>query len=173
VIFKDAFQCDLVRSGTLLTAQERFRTLQNGVKTMQQAELIELLGISDSYFRKWRAGLGIEPKASYPDDEVEQFTRIKQELDNGLKLPDAIAQITGKRPEPKQAPGRYSNLPGQLQPKSVAGAMVAQFDAEVMQEFFRLLSQPLTKHEMDRYFQTAIGSDDVLDAYILEAGTDD
>jgi len=141
---------------------------------MQQAELIELLGISDSYFRKWRAGLGIEPKATYPDNEVEQFTRIKQELDNGLKLPDAIAQVTGRRPEPKQAPGRYSNLPGQLQPKTVARALVQQFDQDVIAEVFHLLSQPMTRQEVSQYMDVIGGSDDVVDvSYLLEAGSDD
>jgi len=140
---------------------------------MQQAELIQQLGISDSYFRKWRAGLGIEPKANYPDGEIELFNRLKQELESGAKLPEAIATITGRRPEPKQAPGRYSNLPAQLQPKAVAGALVQQFDQDVMTEFFRLLGQPLTRQEINQYVEVVSGSDDVIDAFILEAGSDD
>ena len=116
---------------------------------MDKAALLEQFGVSDRTLRRWCDGLGIvfnQPK--YSEAEVEQLTKIKELLAMKIGLDDAIAKITGHRPEPKPAPGRYSNLPGQLQPKVVARALVQQFDQDVMAEFFQLLSQPMTRQEV-------------------------
>jgi len=142
---------------------------------MDKAALLEQFGISDRTLRRWCDGLGItfnQPK--YSEAEVEQLTKIKELLAIKISLDDAIAQITGKRPEPKQAPGRYSNLPGQLQPKAVARALVQQFDQDVMTEVFHLLSQPMTRQEVSQYMDVISSSNDIVDvSYLLEAGVDD
>jgi len=148
---------------------------------MQQAELIELLGISDSYFRKWRAGLGIEPKATYPDDEVEQFTRIKQQLDNGLKLPDAIASITGN-PPPSQSGNNFvsaikKGVGKQLtQQADMAGAALAEcFQEQVFDSFLKHLA----RGKFDRFEQLiesstfALDAADPMECYLIEAGDDE
>jgi len=63
---------------------------------MKQNELIELLGISASSFRRWRAGLGVATKDEYLDSEVELFQSLKAKLDEGLGFNDALAELTGK-----------------------------------------------------------------------------
>ena len=135
---------------------------------MNKQALITQLEISDRTWRRWCNGLGIETnKPSYSEQEISLLAKLKEQLDSRVGFDDAIAELTGKRPEPKQAPGRYSNLPAQLQPKTVATAMVQQFDQQVMEEFFKLLQQPLSKQQIDQYFQSADA--DVIDGYLLES----
>jgi len=148
---------------------------------MQQAELIELLGISDSYFRKWRAGLGIEPKATYPDDEVEQFTRIKQALDSGLKLPDAIAQITGKEPASKNSNNFVDAIKKGVgrqltQQADLAGAALSEvFQEQVFDSFLKHLS----RGRFDRFEELiestsfALDGDEPLEAFLIEGAVDE
>lgn len=134
---------------------------------MEKAQLLTELGISENSLRRWCKALDSTFGQSFTDEQVKQFRQLKELLATRKNFDDAIAELTGKRPEPKQAPGRYSNLPAQLQPKTVATAMVQQFDQQVMEEFFKLLQQPLSKQQIDQYFQSADA--DVIDGYLLES----
>ena len=141
---------------------------------MEKSEILAELNMSENSLRRWCKALDIPFGATFTAEQVDLFHQLKEKMANRVGFDDAIAQITGHRPEPKPAPGRYSNLPGQLQPKTVATAMVQQFDQDVMTEFFKLLSQPMTRQEIAQYMDVIGSSDDVVDvSYLLEAGSDD
>ncbi|HEY9874472.1 MAG TPA: hypothetical protein V6D12_13610 [Candidatus Obscuribacterales bacterium] len=147
---------------------------------MNQAELIQALGIADSTFRSWRSALGIQPKKQYDDSDIERFQALQNATSAGQRFDDAVRDITGEAPRQqtngfvnavKNGVGRQLN-----QQADMVGAGLAEaFQEQVYSSFLKHLS----RGKFDRFEQLiestnfALDGDDPLEAYLIEAGEDE
>lgn len=147
---------------------------------MNQSELIEILGISKPSFRRWRAGLGIEAKESYSEDDQQQFLDLKERLDSKEKFRDAIAAITGKAPKEDNPLGsalikRAKSQLDSLQPEAIGEYLIEEFDRRVAAAFIGAAKskKPSAFEQMIQGFDPlALEEGDCLEALLLEEGED-
>jgi len=146
---------------------------------MNQADLIEALGIADSTFRGWRKALGIQPKKQYDDSDVERFQALQNAISAGQRFDDAVRDITGNAPPQtngfvdavRRGVGKQLN-----QQADMVGAGLAEaFQEQVYSSFFKHLS----RGKFDRFEQLiestsfALDSADPMEAFLIEAGEDE
>lgn len=147
---------------------------------MDQSQLIELLGLSASSFRRWRSGLGITPKDSYPEDEQQQFLDLKDYLDQGIGFKEAVAKITGQAPQEDNpiAEALLKRAKSQLDvlnPEAIGKSLVPVFDQRVAISFIKEAknSKPTAFEQMFGNSLLTLDPSDTIDALILEAAEDD
>ncbi|HEY9873932.1 MAG TPA: hypothetical protein V6D12_10875 [Candidatus Obscuribacterales bacterium] len=146
---------------------------------MNQADLIEALGIADSTFRGWRSALGIQPKKQYDDSDVERFQALKDDISAGKRFDDAVRDITGNDPQSsngfvdavKKGVGKQLN-----QQADMAGAALAEaFQEQVYGAFLKHLS----RGKFDRFEELiasttfALDGDEPLEAFLIEGAVDE
>lgn len=147
---------------------------------MDQSELIEILGISPSSFRRWRGDLGISVRDRYSEEEQQQFLDLKERLDSKEKYRDAIAAITGKQPSEENPLGaalikRAKSQLDSLQPEAIGSMLVDEFDRLVAAAFIKAAKskKPKAFNEMMQGFDPlALEEGDYLEALLLEEGED-
>lgn len=147
---------------------------------MDQLELIELLGISKSSFRRWRGDLGIAIKDSYSEEEQQQFLDLKERLGSKEKYRDAIAAITGKAPQEENPLGsalikRAKSQLDALQPEAIGEYLIQEFDRRVAIGFIGAAKskKPSAFEQMIQGFDPlALEEGDYLEALLLEEGED-
>ena len=140
---------------------------------MNQADLIEALGIADSTFRGWRSALGIQPKKQYDDSDIERFQALKDALGAGQRFDDAVRTITGNAPQATNGfvDAIQKGIGKQLnQQADMAGAALAEaFQVQVHAAFLKHLS----RGKFDRFEQLiestsfALDGDDPMEAYLI------
>jgi len=147
---------------------------------MQQTELIELLQIADSTFRKWRGALGITAKSSYPQDEVDLILALKERTEGGMKFNEAVASVTGCPPSNQassltEAIAKAKSATIKREAEAVAEVMAQNFEAEIWQQFFKKLKSAKPSSFDDAFLECslALDSSDTIDAYFLEAADED
>lgn len=147
---------------------------------MQQTELIELLQIANSTFRKWRGALGISAKEVYPQEEIDLIVALKERTEGGMKFDEAIATLTGRPPSNQassltEAIAKTKSATIKREAEAVAEVMRQNFEAEIWQQFFKKLKSSKPSSFDDAFLESslALDSGDTIDAYFLEAADED
>lgn len=143
---------------------------------MNQKELIAELGIADSTFRKWRLALGVPAKATYTDEEVIKFKKLKAKTENGEKFEDAVADLNGGKKRSDSNP-LVNALTKHYQPMieqvsdGIADNLVQALDAAVFKSFAKKLKG--TAADIEQLEQSlSLDNSEIIDALLLE-GVDD
>lgn len=147
---------------------------------MEQSQLIELLGLSASSFRRWRLSLGLTPKESYNEEEQQQFSDLKDYLDQGIGFKEAVAKVTGIAPQEANPVAealleRSKKQLDILNPEGIGKSLVPVFDQRVAISFIKEAksSKPTAFEQMFGNSLLTLDPADTIDALILEAAEDD
>jgi hypothetical protein len=111
---------------------------------MDYKELVKVVGVSETRLRNWRTALlraglinpqrGIRDKFLFSDEDVKQFLKLKELLENGAKsVPEAIRMMQ-QNITPGEALSKY---------------MQAQRQIEVLQRKILQLRKPFWKRILD------------------------
>lgn len=149
---------------------------------MNREDLIKELGnLSKRSFQRWCKALNIgASQDSYSSEEVEDLMALKANMSSGMSFDAAIAAITGESP---QQPGNefstavVNGFQKKLKTEADAvGAGVAvAFEDMVWGSFLKHLSRSKGGRfeQAVEHFSFTLDTSDPIDAYILEAGSDE